>query len=127
MPRARRRAPAAPAAPQHRQTIHPRPPSTEASRAQARAAYLRRAFATLSVAAILTRIARRLGIPPTDPFWSTALFDITGTLRAWALRHYPPHAPPAPYPQGLEAPPPTPPPPESHVPPPSPPPFHRRE
>jgi hypothetical protein len=86
-----------------------------------------RVFARQPVATIATRLARRLGIKPTDKSWPTDLLEITETPRAWALKRYHPflklkaeilqrlarnqaQAPPAPAPAE-----------------PNPPPYHKRE
>jgi hypothetical protein len=68
----------------------PKPQATEESRARARRAYMLRVFARQPVATIATRLARRLGIKPTDKAWPTDLLDITETPRAWALKRYHP-------------------------------------
>jgi hypothetical protein len=103
----------------------PKPPATEESRARARRAYMLRVFARQPVATIATRLARRLGIKPTDKAWPTDLLDIAETPRAWTLKRYcvpkllaaralsrplPPTAIPSPQPA-----------------PPNPPPYHQRE
>jgi hypothetical protein len=67
---------------------HPKPPATEESRARARRAYMLRVFARQPVATIATRLARRLGIKPTDKAWPTDLLEITETPRAWTLKRY---------------------------------------
>jgi hypothetical protein len=66
----------------------PKPPATEESRARARRAYMLRVFARQPVATIATRLARRLGIKPTDKAWPTDLLEITETPRAWTLKRY---------------------------------------
>jgi hypothetical protein len=47
-----------------------------------------RVFARQPVATIATRLARRLGIKPTDKAWPTDLLEITETPRAWTLKRY---------------------------------------
>jgi hypothetical protein len=47
-----------------------------------------RVFARQPVATIATRLARRLGIKPTDKSWPTDLLEITETPRAWTLKRY---------------------------------------
>jgi hypothetical protein len=66
----------------------PKPQATEESRARARRAYMLRVFARQPVATIATRLARRLGIKPTDKAWPTDLLEITETPRAWTLKRY---------------------------------------